>query len=166
MGHKVFWFTGLSGSGKSTIAKEVHKILGRVVILDGDIFRKGLSKDLGFSREDRNENLRRAAEVAKIINDIGYNVIVAFISPYKANRDTAREILGDKYVEIYIKTPLDVCVERDPKGLYKKVKNGEIKNFTGIDDPYDVPENPDIVLDTTELSVFDCAKKIIYYEKT
>lgn len=146
--NKVYWFTGLSGSGKTTIAKELSKYLNKPFILDGDIFRYGLSKDLGFSKKDRIENHRRAAEIAKILSDLGYNVIVSFISPYDINRKIAKEIIGDKYFEIYINTPLYICKKRDPKGLYKKVKNGEIKNFTGIDDPYEIPKSPNLIIDT------------------
>lgn len=158
--NKVYWFTGLSGSGKSTIAKELSKMIDNSVVLDGDDLRSGLSKDLGFSREDRTENHRRVAEVAKIISKLGYDVIVAFISPYKLHRDMAKEILGERYVEVYIKTPIETCMERDPKGLYEKVKNGEIKNFTGIDDPFEVPKTSDIIIETNNTPQY-CANKIL-----
>ena len=160
MKNKVYWFTGLSGSGKSTIARELSNIMDKSVVLDGDVLRTGLSKDLGFSPEDRTENHRRVAEVAKIISNLGFNVIVAFISPYESHREMAKEILGDKYVEVYIKTSLDVCMDRDPKGLYEKVKKGEIKNFTGIDDPYEEPLYSDIIIDTMEGGPLYCANEI------
>jgi len=159
--NKVYWFTGLSGSGKSTIAEEFAKHLDNSFILDGDIFRNGLSKDLGFSIDDRDENIRRSAEVAKVISELGYNVIVAFISPYMEQRKNAKNIIGDKFIEVYIDTPLIECVRRDPKGLYKLVKEGKIKNFTGIDDPYEEPKNPDIIIKTENKTPKECVCNIL-----
>ncbi|MGI6496456.1 MAG: sulfate adenylyltransferase subunit CysN [Kiritimatiellia bacterium] len=152
------WFTGLSGSGKSTIAQALEKRLldeGRMaVVLDGDNLRHGLNRDLGFSDADRHENLRRAAEVAALFNDAGILVITAFLSPAAADRAAARDIIGaDRFMEVFVDTPLAVCEARDPKGLYRKARRGEIPGFTGIDAPYEVPEAPDLVLDTTTLSV-------------
>jgi len=147
---KVIWFTGLSGSGKSTIANAVDEILhGRglkTYILDGDNVRMGLNKDLGFSPEDRKENIRRIAEVAKLFADSGTIVLTAFISPYREDRQMARDIIGEDFVEVYMNTPLEVCEDRDPKGLYKKARSGEIKGFTGIDAPYEEPENPEVII--------------------
>ncbi len=148
---QVVWFTGLSGSGKSTVANLVEKRLtaeGRhAYILDGDNVRHGLNKDLGFTDEDRVENIRRVAEVARLMADSGLIVLVSFISPFRNERRLAREIAGDvKFTEVYVNTPLEVCEARDPKGLYAKARRGEIKNFTGISSPYEVPEKPDVVL--------------------
>lgn len=149
---KVAWFTGLSGSGKSTIANEVSKELHRKniphAILDGDTLRKGLTKDLGFSEADRIENIRRTAEVAKLMADSGLIVLVSLISPYRADRDNARTIMGpERFIEVFVDTPLEVCEKRDPKGLYRKARAGELPQFTGIDAPYEEPESPDISLD-------------------
>jgi bifunctional enzyme CysN/CysC len=143
----VAWFTGLSGSGKSTIANEVSVVLtGRGVphvVLDGDALRLGLNRDLGFSEADRVENIRRAAEVAKLMADSGLTVLVSLISPYRTDREHARDIIGpERFVEVFVDTPLDLCEQRDPKGLYKKARSGLIPNFTGIDAPYEAPENP------------------------
>jgi adenylylsulfate kinase len=147
---KVIWFTGLSGSGKSTIANALDEVLhGRglkTYILDGDNIRMGLNKDLGFSPEDRKENIRRIAEVAKLFADSGTIVLTAFISPYREDRQMARDIIGEDFVEVYMNTPLEVCEDRDPKGLYKKARAGEIKGFTGIDAPYEEPENPEVII--------------------
>lgn len=170
-GHKPFalWFTGLSGSGKSTLANEVEYILNKeyrvhTYLLDGDNIRKGLNKDLGFSQEDREENIRRISEVVKLFVDAGLVVLTAFISPYRKDRDFARSLLEDgEFIEIYVKAPLEVCEERDPKGLYKKARAGEIKNFTGIDDPYEEPINPEIVVETDKLSVEESVEKILNY---
>ncbi len=165
------WLTGLPSSGKSTIANELEYVLNskykvHSYILDGDNIRQGLNKDLGFSREDRAENIRRVAEVAKLFVDAGLVVITAFISPYKKNRELAKNIIGkDEFIEVYVKCPLDICEQRDPKGLYKKARAGEIKNFTGISDPYEEPDNPDIVLETHKLTVSECVNKIIDYIK-
>jgi bifunctional enzyme CysN/CysC len=147
---RVAWFTGLSGSGKSTLVNEVSKLLtARGVphaILDGDALRLGLSKDLGFSETDRVENIRRAAEVAKLMADSGLVVLVSLISPYRADRERASEIVGgDRFHEVYVATPLELCEKRDPKGLYLKARRGLIPNFTGIGSPYEVPTNPEYV---------------------
>ena len=163
---RTLWFTGLSGSGKSTIAKLLEKTLvdnGRICfLLDGDNIRHGLNKDLGFSPEDRKENIRRIAEVAKLMNDAGLIVLTAFISPYREDRDMARQIIGDEnFREIYVSTPLAACEERDPKGLYKKARAGQIKGFTGIDAPYEPPENPALVIETETLTPKDCVDAII-----
>lgn len=154
-GHQsaVLWFTGLSGSGKSTIAKALERKLfsdnKRVFVLDGDNIRHGLNSDLDFSEEGRKENIRRISEVARLFKESGTIVITAFISPYLRDRKQAREIIGNEdMLEIFMDTPLQVCIERDPKGLYKKALNKEIKGFTGIDDPYEKPENPDLVIRT------------------
>lgn len=162
----VLWFTGLSGSGKSTIANEVAyqlHIQGHFAyVLDGDNVRHGLNKDLGFSPEDRNENIRRISEVAHLFADSGAIAITAFISPYRKLRNFCREILDqERFFEVYCKASLDTCEQRDPKGLYKKARNGEIKQFTGIDAPYEEPENPEILLDTDELSIEQSAEKVI-----
>lgn len=152
---QVLWFTGLSGSGKSTIAAEIEKALlkqGKAVYrLDGDNIRHGLNSDLGFSSEDRKENIRRIAEVAALFKDAGLITLVSFISPYRESREFARSCVGDDFFkEIYIRADIAVCAERDPKGLYKKAAAGEIKDFTGVSAPYEEPENPDLIIDTTE----------------
>lgn len=155
---KVIWFTGISGSGKSTIAnaleKELHKKGIRTYVLDGDHIRHGLNKDLGFSKADRVENIRRVGEVAKLMVDAGIVVLAAFISPFEAERRMARALFAtDEFVEIFLDVPLAIAESRDPKGLYKKARNGELPNFTGIDSPYEVPKNPDfhILTDKEEL---------------
>ena len=153
----LIWFTGLSASGKSTIAYTLeHALVQRghlAYVLDGDNIRHGLNKNLGFSAEDRAENIRRIGEVGKLYVDTGVITLTAFISPYRADRDTARETIGtDDFFEIFCDTPLTVCEERDPKGLYKKARAGEIKGFTGIDDPYEAPEKPEMVIDTSKMS--------------
>ena len=163
---QTLWFTGLSGSGKSTIAKLLEKTLidnGKLCfLLDGDNIRHGLNKDLGFSPEDRKENIRRIAEVAKLMNDAGLIVLTAFISPYREDRDMARQIIGDEnFREIYVSTPLAACEERDPKGLYKKARAGQIKGFTGIDAPYEPPENPALTIETDTLTPKDCVDAIL-----
>jgi adenylyl-sulfate kinase len=154
------WFTGLSGAGKSTLSEKLKSVIGeKCFVLDGDIIRKGLNSDLGFSKEDRKENIRRISEVAKLFNIAGFIVIVAFISPYEFDRDEARRIheeSGLKFLEVYINTSLEVCESRDVKGLYLKARKGEIKQFTGISDPYEAPQNPELTLDTDKLSVDQC----------
>jgi adenylylsulfate kinase len=154
----VLWFTGLSGSGKSTIANEVsyrlHKMGKLSYILDGDNIRHGLNKDLGFSPEDRKENIRRISEVANLFADAGFITITAFISPYREDRDFCRNLVGEgRFIEIYAKASLDTCEKRDPKGMYKKVRAGIIKEFTGISAPYEEPLNPEIVIDTDKESI-------------
>ena len=166
-GHRavVLWFTGLSGSGKSTLARTVEKILFekgcRTFVLDGDNVRHGLNKDLGFSPEDREENIRRISEVANLFAHGGVIVMAAFISPYRADRDKARELVGDDFVEIYVKCALDVCEGRDTKGLYKKARAGEIKEFTGISAPYEAPLDPEIVVDTGQETLEQGAQKVL-----
>lgn len=161
----VLWFTGLSGSGKSTLAQAVENALFdrgcRTYVLDGDNIRHGLNKNLGFSPEDRSENIRRIGEVANLFTDAGVMALTAFISPYRADRDQAREISGDSFIEIYAKCSLDICEERDPKGLYKKARAGEIPEFTGISAPYEEPENAEIVVDTGENSLDDCVIQVL-----
>ena len=149
------WMTGLPGSGKSTLAKLLEAKLreehGRnVEVLDGDEVRKGLSRDLGLSKEDREEHARRVSYVAKVLARNGVVAVVALISPYRRSRDEAREMIGpERFVEVYVRAPLSVCEERDPKGLYAKARRGEIDNMTGIQHPYEEPEAPDLVIDTT-----------------
>ena len=159
----VVWFTGLSGSGKSTIANELDVELNkrglRTYILDGDNVRMGLNKDLGFSAESRKENIRRISEVAKLFADSGTIVMTAFISPYREDRDSARDVIGKDYVEVFVNTPIKECIKRDPKGLYKKAIAGEIKGFTGIDAPYEQPLSPEISLDN--LSIEDSLAVLI-----
>ena len=154
------WFTGLSGSGKSTIAVAFEQVLmqqGRhAYVLDGDNVRHGLNKNLGFSAEDRTENIRRIGEVSKLFADAGLISITSFISPYRADRDVARKLHEDAglpFLEVYVEAPLEVAEQRDPKGLYKKARAGEIKGFTGIDDPYEEPQQPELLLHTAEFSV-------------
>jgi bifunctional enzyme CysN/CysC len=163
---KVLWFTGLSGSGKSTIANEVEKRLHAMgkhtFLLDGDNVRHGLNKDLGFTDTDRIENIRRIGEVAKLMTDAGLIVLTAFISPFRSERQMVREMMPDgEFIEIHIDTPLDVAEARDVKGLYKKAREGTLKNFTGIDSPYEAPEDPEIRIDTTTLPADEAADKII-----
>ncbi|WDE00556.1 adenylyl-sulfate kinase [Thalassomonas actiniarum] len=164
----LLWYTGLSGSGKSTIANAVDALLFQrgchTYLLDGDNVRHGLNGDLGFSDNDRVENIRRISEVAKLFTDAGLIVSTAFISPFAADRAMAAEKLAaGEFIEVYIDTPISVCEQRDPKGLYKKARAGEIKDFTGIDSAYDVPEAPAIHVKTAELSVLECAQQIVDY---
>jgi len=166
----VIWLTGLSGSGKSTVAVELQAQLFEAgcleFILDGDNIRHGLNKDLGFSPEDREENIRRIGEVAKLFADAGIITITSFISPYRKDRDINRELLPKgEFIEVYVQAPLNICEERDPKGLYKKARAGIIPEFTGISAPYEEPLNPEIVIDTDKLCVKDSADKIIDYLK-
>lgn len=153
----VLWFTGLSGSGKSTIAVALEEALVKrgnlAYVLDGDNVRHGLNADLTFSPTDRTENIRRVSEVAALFADAGIIVITAFISPTIQDRASAREVIGDGFVEVFVDTPLDVCEQRDPKGLYKKARAGEIQQFTGITAPYEAPATPEIVLTTADMPV-------------
>ena len=165
---RIIWFTGLSGSGKSTVANALERLLfiaGRhTYLLDGDNVRHGLNRDLGFTDADRVENIRRVGEVAKLMLDAGLIVLVSFISPFRAERDMVRRMVGEgEFVEIFVDTPLEVCESRDPKGLYSRARAGEIKNFTGLDSPYEAPENPDIRIDTTSLSPEEAARRIIEF---
>ncbi|MBD1379971.1 adenylyl-sulfate kinase [Metabacillus arenae] len=167
-GSFVLWFTGLSGSGKSTIANALAQKLyeenKQVFVLDGDNVRHGLNKDLGFSEEDRKENIRRIGEVSKLFVDSGQIVVTAFISPFREDRELARSILDkDEFIEVYIKCSLQECEKRDPKGLYEKVRKGEIKQFTGVDSPYEEPLAPELVVDTQKNSIEDCVKEIIQF---
>lgn len=158
------WFTGLSGSGKSTLARNIEETLlergMNVEVLDGDEIRENLSKGLTFSKEDRDINIRRIGYVAKLLSRNGVAAITAAISPYKAIRDEVRDS-HDRFVEVYVEAPIDVLTERDTKGLYKKALSGEIKNFTGISDPYEAPENPEIVVNTATETVEESANKIL-----
>ncbi len=158
------WFTGLPCSGKTTIADGVAEVLrGRdlkVERLDGDIVRKGLTSDLGFSKEDRDENIKRVTYVAKLLTRNDVAVLATFVSPYRERRAKTREEIGD-FVEIYTRCPVEICIERDDKGMYKKAIAGEIKNFTGIDDPYEEPEDPELILDTDKMGVEECVQKVL-----
>jgi adenylyl-sulfate kinase len=162
------WLTGLSGAGKSTLSKALAAKLSelgiKTVILDGDNIRQRLNKDLGFSDSDKSENIRRVAEVAKLMNSAGLNVITAFISPFKKDRRHAREVIGpDKFIEIYVNADIELCRQRDPKGLYRQAAKGEISNFTGIDSPYEIPESPEIEIDAKKCNEKESIKKIINY---
>jgi len=155
---EVIWFTGLSGSGKSTIAVELEKELfskGRLVYrLDGDNIRHGLNNDLGFSNDERKENIRRISEVAKLMQDAGLIVLASFITPFKKTRETIKDIVGEDNLKIvYVKADVDTCSKRDPKGLYEKAKKGEIDNFTGISSPYEIPKKPYLIVDTKNMSL-------------
>jgi len=161
----VAWFTGLSGSGKSTVARATEELLtksGRFVyVLDGDNVRHGLCSDLGFSDDDRTENIRRIGHVAAILADAGAIVLTAFISPFRADRAQVREVVGDNdFLEVFVDAPLNVCESRDPKGLYKKARSGEIPEFTGISSPYEQPEQPALQLPTGQLSLDECAASV------
>jgi bifunctional enzyme CysN/CysC len=168
-GHKpaLLWFTGLSGAGKSTIAnhleKKLHALGKHTFVLDGDNVRHGLNRDLGFTEADRVENIRRVAEVAKLFVEAGLITVVAFISPFRAEREMARELVGPgEFIEIFVDTPLEICEQRDPKGLYRKARSGELRNFTGVDSPYEPPTDPDLLLDARNNSASDLADRIIY----
>ncbi|MDX6153509.1 MULTISPECIES: adenylyl-sulfate kinase [Marinococcus] len=162
----VLWFTGLSGSGKSTLANAVSRKLfergSHTYVLDGDNVRHGLNKDLGFSPEDRTENIRRIGEVAKLFVDSGQIVSTAFISPYREDRHQVRELLPDgEFIEVYVEASLEACEERDPKGLYKKARSGEIPSFTGINAPYEEPENPELTVNTEQKSIEESAQEVV-----
>ena len=172
-GHKscVLWFTGLSGSGKSTLAnaidRELHDQQYKSYVLDGDNIRHGLNKDLSFNKEDRQENIRRIGEVAKLFVDSGQIISTAFISPFREDRDIVRGMFEpNEFIEVFVNCPLDLCEVRDPKGLYKKARNGEIPNFTGISSPYEAPANPEIIIQTDTLSIDQSVEKIISYLKS
>jgi len=168
-GHRsgILWFTGLSASGKTTLAFELERLLvrkkWRAFVLDGDNVRHGLCADLGFSAADRAENIRRIGEVAKLFAESGCLVITAFISPYRADRDRVRTIAGDLFHEVHIATPLSVCEERDPKGLYGKARRGEIEAFTGISAPYEAPNSPELQLDTSGISIEESLRQLLDY---
>lgn len=169
-GHRpiLLWYTGLSGSGKSTIANAVEVMLFEMgchtYLLDGDNVRMGLNKGLSFNDEDRVENIRRISEVAKLFVDAGLIVSTAFISPFAEDRDRARAIFKEhEFVEVFINTPIEICEQRDPKGLYKKARKGEIPHFTGISSNFDVPTNPDIHVETSNKTVEQCAQQVIEY---
>jgi adenylylsulfate kinase len=161
------WFTGLSGSGKTTITthlvKEFRRRGSRLEVLDGDIVRENLSKGLGFSKEDRDTNIRRIAFVANLLSRNGVPVITAAISPYREIRNEARELMDRRFIEVYAQAPLEVCEERDVKGLYAKARSGEIKEFTGISDPYEPPENPEILIETDKQSPEESARQILVF---
>jgi len=166
----VIWFTGLSGSGKSTLAhsveEELHKLNCRTFVLDGDNVRHGLSSNLTFSDADRKENIRRIGETAKLMMEAGVIAITAFISPFRKDRDTVRELLPqDDFIEIYCNASLEVCESRDVKGLYKRAHAGEIKNYTGIDSPYEEPTNPELVVNTGDEALEESVTKVIEYLK-
>ena len=161
-----FWLTGLSGAGKSTLAFALERALvakGRpCFVLDGDVIRLGLCRDLGYSPADRSENIRRIAEVSRLMNDAGLIVISAFISPLRSDRERAREIVGHaRFFEVHVSTPLPVCEQRDPKGMYRRARAGEIPDFTGVSAPYEAPEDPTVALDTSFLSVSDCVERLV-----
>jgi adenylyl-sulfate kinase len=163
---RTIWLTGLSGSGKSTLAFEVKRrlLLQRrpAFVMDGDEIRRGLSRDLGFSPQDRHENIRRVAEVARLFNDAGLIVITSFISPYRQDREIAREIIGrDRFIETHLCAGIDVCEKRDPKGLYKKAREGLIAEFTGVTAPYEAPEHAELVIDTGRSTIDDCVLRIL-----
>jgi len=164
----ILWFTGLSGSGKSTIANAVetrlYELQKHTYLLDGDNIRMGLNRGLGFSDEDRVENIRRIGEVSKLFVDAGLMVLTAFISPFEKDREMVRNLVQDgEFIEIFVDTPLETCEQRDPKGLYKKAKDGIIPNFTGVSSPYESPRNAEIVIKTDELDINECADKVIRY---
>ncbi len=160
------WLTGLSASGKSTLAFALERLLvdlGRACyVLDGDNVRHGLNKNLGFSHEDRTENIRRIAEVARLMNDAGLIVITAFISPYREDRRLAQDIIGsDRFFEIHVSTPLEICETRDPKGMYRRARAGEIKGFTGVGAPYEPPDSPAMAIDTSVTTIAACAQQVL-----
>lgn len=166
----LLWFTGLSGSGKSTIASALDVALYQrgyhTFLLDGDNVRHGLNKDLGFSDDDRVENIRRIGEVSKLFADAGLIVLSAFISPFSDDRRMVRKLFpAGEFIEVFMNTPLETCESRDPKGLYSKARSGQIKHFTGIDSPYEIPSHPEITLDTSQLSIEECVENLLQYLK-
>ena len=167
-GHKsaVLWFTGLSGAGKSTLAHAVEEMLHQLhchtYVLDGDNVRHGLCGDIGFSDKDRIENIRRIGEVSKLFIEAGMIVLTAFISPFRADRERVRKLIGNTdFIEIYCRCPIEVCEERDVKGLYKKARQGLVNNFTGISSPYEIPENPELVIDTAAKTLEECVLQVV-----
>lgn len=168
-GHKSFvlWFTGYSGSGKSTLARNLEAFLFdlkiKTYVLDGDNIRHGICEDLGFSEADRKENIRRASEISKMFSDAGLVVIVSLISPYRADRDKARYLIGKKFIEIFCACPLSVCEDRDIKGLYKKARSGQLSKFTGVSDTYEPPMNPEIIVNTEAETINQSTEVIIKY---
>lgn len=167
----VFWFTGLSGSGKSTLADALEQRLCsagiKTYLLDGDNIRFGLNKNLDFSEAGRQENIRRIGEVCKLFNDAALVVLTAFVSPYRADRNLVRELIPDgEFIEIFVDTPLDECEKRDVKGLYKKARAGEIKDFTGISSPYEAPENPEFIIKTQNRTVEQCVDELYQFAKS
>ncbi|MBD7964004.1 adenylyl-sulfate kinase [Fictibacillus norfolkensis] len=166
----VLWFTGLSGSGKSTVANALAQVLFdqeiRNYVLDGDNIRNGLNRDLSFSDKDRNENIRRISEVSKLFVDNGTVVLTAFISPFIQDREMAKKIVSEEeFIEIFVSCPIEECEKRDPKGLYNKARKGEIPDFTGIDSPYEEPVSPALTIHTTEQNVSECVESILHYLK-
>lgn len=165
----VLWFTGLSGSGKSTLANSIEYQLNKnhhahTYILDGDNIRGGLNGDLGFSEWDRAENIRRIGEVAKLFVDAGIIVLTSFISPFRADRDKVRVLLPkDAFIEVFVKCPLEICEQRDTKGLYKKARQGILKDFTGVDSPYEPPLNPEIILETGKMTIEECTNRVLQH---
>ena len=164
----LLWFTGLSGSGKSTIANALDVALHNrgyhTFLLDGDNVRHGLCKDLAFSDHDREENIRRVGEVCKLFADAGLIVLSAFISPFNSDRRLVRKLFpAGEFIEVFMNTPIETCESRDPKGLYQKARSGQIKDFTGIDSPYELPPHPELCLDTSRMSVIDCVEVLIAY---
>lgn len=163
--NKCLWLFGLSGAGKTTLANALADKLStnKVKILDGDILRKGINNNLGFSSEDRFENARRTAEIAKLFIEDGYWVVVALITPFEVMRQNNRKILGEDYIEIFIDTPIALCEQRDPKGLYSKVSQRQITNFTGIDAPFEIPQSSNLIVKTVDRTIEECVKEIIVF---
>ena len=163
--NKCLWLFGLSGAGKTTLANALADKLSthKVKILDGDILRKGINNNLGFSSEDRFENARRTAEIAKLFIEEGYWVVVALITPFEVMRQNNRKILGEDYIEIFIDTPIALCEQRDPKGLYAKVSQRQITNFTGIDAPFEIPQSSNLMVKTVDRTIEECVKEILIF---
>jgi adenylylsulfate kinase len=163
--NKCIWLFGLSGAGKTTLANALFDKLSahKVKVLDGDILRQGINNNLGFSSEDRFENVRRTAEIAKLFMDEGYWIVVAVITPFEIMRQNNRTILGENYIEVFVDTPIQLCEQRDPKGLYAKVSQRQITNFTGIDSPFEIPISPNLVVKTVDRSIEECVKEIMLF---